>query len=287
MMRRDIIAITVVIIFVLAALVSSKFYFDDQAVLKSEEIVSAISKQGVMGEPGASMKYLIEMFRSETDTMIYKATVWVGVWMTIFAAILILPTLHQMHEQRDSREEVRKHLSDLDKERLKLSEDTKSRISELDCAIEEIRISHIMTCISNIPDPLLLKQSKSFPLVKTYLKMLYHESVRFENLIGRMQKDYQEGRNKRIEEEMPYVRLVIVEILTSISKSQIVFHDADLNFEFFETIRVAHSQFEHICAGVFDVDLAKISLNAINQSFGKLINQIEAQAFIGKDEEQI
>lgn len=207
--------------------------------------------------------------------MIYKATVWVGFWMAILAIVMILPTLHQMNEQRRARDELDASLRSLNEKEAELGRKVKSSLNELDCAIEETRISHIMGCISNIPDPVLVRQKEGKSLSKTYLRMLYKESVRFENLVGRMYDDYKAGRNKRIEEEMPYIHLILVEILTSLTKSQIVFRDADLNLDFYEVIRVAGLQFDYICANSLDIESVKGSINVVNQKFRKLITHLE------------
>lgn len=275
MKRNVFIILFALFVIILIALMSWKFYFDNAIKYDSDRIICELSHHGVLQEPDGTIKYLIEMFRAETDTMIYKATVWVGVWMTVFAAVLILPTLYQLHEQKEGREEVKQSIREMERKNLELSERADSKISELDCAIEEIRISHIMACISNIPDPILVRQNESMSLAKSYLMMLYKESVRFENIVERMHYDYKQGRNKRIEEEISYIHLVIIEILTSISKSQIIFHDADLNLEFFEAIRVAHRQYKHICNNHLDIDSVKDSLHVINSHFSKLIGQME------------
>lgn len=264
--------ISIVIILTLG-FISWEYYIGIESRVNQEKIVSSIAKASI-GEPETTVAYLIDMFRSETDTMIYKATVWVGFWMAILAIVMILPTLHQINEQRRARDEVDVSIRRLENQGKDLHKQVKSRLMELDSAIEETRISHIMGCISNIPDPILVRQKDSKSLVKSYLKMLYKESVRFQNLISRMHDDYMAGRNNRIEEEMPYIHLIIVEILTSLSKSQIIFNDANLNLEFYEVISVAGRQFEHICSSSLDIDSVKGSINVINQKFRKLIAQM-------------
>lgn len=275
-MIRNKIFITVLIIFVILSLgyISWECFIGHDSRCSTEKIVSAIAKSRSIGKPEETVAYLIEMFRSETDTMIYKSTVWVGFWMAILAVVMILPTLYQMSEQRRSRDEVDASIKRLNEYRTDIDTKIQSKLTELDSAIEETRISHILGCISNIPDPILVRQEDSKSLVRSYLKMLYKESVRFENLVGRMYDDFKAGRNKRIEEEMPYIHLIIIEILTSLSKSQIIFNDADLNLEFYEVIRVAGRQYEHICTSSLDIDSVKGSINVINQKFRKLIVQM-------------
>lgn len=266
--------VLVIAVFLVLGFVSWETYIGHESRIGTEKIVAAIEKSGPVGTPDKTLSYLIEMFRSETDTMIYKATVWVGFWMAILAIVMILPTLYQISEQHRSREDINASIKMLNEHGVDIDKKVQNKLLELDSAIEETRISHIMSCISNIPDPILARQKDSLSLVKSYLKMLYKESVRFENLIDRMHEDYKTGRNKRIEEEMPYIHLVIVEILTSLSKSQIVFNDANLNLEFYEVIRVAGRQFEHICSSSLDIESVKGSINVINLKFRRLIAQI-------------
>lgn len=265
--------ITILVICLLGGFVTCEHYVINGAAIDTERIANAVTAKGEMSDD--TIKYLIEMFRSETDTMIYKATVWVGFWMSILAIVMILPTLHQMNEQRKAREEVNASIKTMNEKYGEIETRVKTRLIDLESGIEESRISHIMTCISNIPDPILVQQKKGKQLAKSYLKLLYKESVRFENLIGRMHEDYKAGRSKRIEEEMPYINLIVVEILTSLSKAQIVFHDAGLNMEFYDVIRVASRQFEHVCSESLDIDSVKGAVNVINQKFLALINQIE------------
>ena len=205
---------------------------------------------------------------ADVDLMISKSSAWMGMWLSIFAIIMTVPTIIQFVMAYRNEGRIEKML-DEGRQEVRMLE------SKLKCSAKEHRISSIMMCLSSIPDPQLTPSpDEKRQFVNHYIKFLAKEFGEYTILL----KDYFEAieNAEKVEGEIEKdnILMVITMLKMSLIRTQCVFSDITQNVQYRIIQIKLDGIYQNVMQGKTWGDKLIASFGEVTENFDELISSL-------------
>lgn len=205
---------------------------------------------------------------ADVDLMISKSSAWMGMWLSIFAIIMTVPTIIQFVMAYRNEGRIEKMLNE-GRQEVRMLE------CKLKCSVKEHRISSIMMCLSSIPDPQLTPSpDEKRQFVNHYIKFLAKEFGEYTILL----KDYFEAieNAEKVEGEIEKnnILMVITMLKMSLIRTQCVFSDITQNVQYRIIQIKLDGIYQNVMQGKTWGDKLIASFGEVTENFEELISSL-------------
>lgn len=205
---------------------------------------------------------------ADVDLMISKSSAWMGMWLSIFAIIMTVPTIIQFVMAYRNEGRIEKMLNE-GRQEVRMLE------GKLKCSVKEHRISSIMMCLSSIPDPQLTPSpDEKRQFVNHYIKFLAKEFGEYTILL----KDYFEAieNAEKVEGEIEKnnILMVITMLKMSLIRTQCVFSDITQNVQYRIIQIKLDGIYQNVMQGKTWGDKLIASFGEVTENFEELISSL-------------